>query len=132
MSMRFGLAAVFALLTSIAFAQHAVPLRAEGVAAAEGAGAAAMPAAQPASETAPAHQPAQAVAAPLTANVKMNVPSEMDVYVVQTATREVCRTMTYGDGDIWKECRSEPIVEREPDPALRGVCITRYGERTCY
>jgi hypothetical protein len=64
--------------------------------------------------------------------VEVTLPSELDVYTVPAATREVCTTRDWGYGEIETDCRVKPIPVRREDPALRGVCITRYGQRVCY
>lgn len=122
MGTRVVLAAAVMLLTTVAVAEHAVPLDNEAMTAPQPA-----PPAQAA--RAPAPQLAQASAP---TNVKVAFPSELDVYLVETATREVCDTFTYGDGDVRTECTTEPLPARAEDPALQGICITRYGNRTCY
>ncbi|MEM7191764.1 MAG: hypothetical protein AAF405_02655 [Pseudomonadota bacterium] len=61
-----------------------------------------------------------------------SLPPALDVYLVETATREVCDTFNFGGGDVRTECRTEPIPARADNPALRGICITRYGKRSCY
>ena len=69
---------------------------------------------------------------PLAPKVDVTFPSALDVYVVPAATREVCTTLTLGYDEVRTECRMEPLPVRGEDPALRGVCVTRYGHRTCY
>lgn len=123
MGTRVCLAAALMLLTTIAFAEHAVPLETEAVTAPQPAPAKAL-AAEPA--------PAPVRAAPAATNVKVAFPSELDVYLVETGTREVCDTYAFGGGDVRTECRTEPLPVRAENPALRGICITRYGNRICY
>jgi hypothetical protein len=60
------------------------------------------------------------------------LPSELDVYMVPAATREVCTINNWGYGEIRRDCRSEALPPRHGNPALRGICTTRYGLRTCY
>jgi hypothetical protein len=126
MGMRVFLAAALVLLTTIAFAEHAISLDAE-------------PPAAPQAATAPsrATTPAKAERAPDSANVdaanvKVAFPSEMKVHLVETGRREVCDTFDFGDGDVRTECRIEPLPVRAENAALRGICITRYGNRSCY
>ena len=83
MGTRFYLAAASMLLTTIAFAGHAVPLDTEAVTAPRPA--------------APETKTAEPAALPATA------------------------ATTTG-----------PLQIRAENPALRGICITRYGNRTCY
>jgi len=113
------------LLTTIAFAEHAISLDADTPPS---------PAAEPAAEPAPAAKqaPAGSAAAQPRANAKVAFPSELNVYLVQTGTREVCDTFNFGGGDVRTECRVQPLPARAENPALRGICITRYGNRTCY
>jgi hypothetical protein len=116
MGKRVLLAAALALLSSMAFAQHAISLE---------------------PEAAPAAAPSPAVpqaAAPLqpTVQVQATLPSELDVYLVPAATREVCTTTAWAYDEVRTDCRTVPIAVRREDPALRGVCITRYGHRICY
>jgi hypothetical protein len=59
------------------------------------------------------------------------LPSELDVYMVPAATRQVCTISNWGYGEIRRDCRSEALPPRHGNPALRGIC-TRYGLRTCY
>lgn len=128
MGLRVFLASALMLLTSIAFAEHAISLDTEAAPASPSpanAGPVAEPAAGPA-------QTAALPARPATANVKVAFPSELDVYLVETGTREICDTFNFGDGDVRTECRTVALPVRAEDPALRGICITRYGNRTCY
>jgi hypothetical protein len=137
MGKRWSLAAVLTLLSSMAFAQHAVTLEPE---AAPVAAPAAPPEAAPESNTVAAPEssaPAPAVAAPAPepatqVEVQATYPAEVDVYLVPAAMREVCTTGEWGFDEIRTDCRAEPIPVRRADPALRGVCVTRYGQRICY
>lgn len=123
MGLRVFLAAALMLLTSLAFAEHAISLDAE-----------APPTLQatttPTQATAPS--PATAEQAPAAAPVKVAFPSQMNITLVQTGRREVCDTFNFGGGDVRTECTVEPLRVRAENPALRGICITRYGNRTCY
>ncbi|MDJ0514085.1 MAG: hypothetical protein QNJ62_11650 [Methyloceanibacter sp.] len=136
MGVRVFLSAALMLLTTIAFAEHAISLDANTAPAPAAEGAA-----QPVPTKKPATQPAPATTKPAplrtatarpTANAKVALPSELDVYLVQAGTREVCDTFNFGGGDVRTECRVEPLPARAENPALRGICITRYGNRTCY
>ena len=124
------------LLTTIAFAGHAVPLNTEAATAPQPA----VPKAKTA-EPAPLPTTAATTAAPTTTaapvgtaapNVKVAFPAQVNVYLVDTGTREVCDTFSFGGRDFRTECRTEPLRVRAENPALRGICITRYGNRTCY
>ena len=123
MGKRIFLAGALMLLTSVAFAQHAISLEPEAAPAAD----ATSPA--PDVQPAPSASPSAISATP---KVEVNLPSEHDLYIVPAATREVCTTLELGFGEIQTDCRMKPIPIRAEDPALRGVCITRYGRRTCY
>ena len=114
------LAVVLMFVGGMAFAEHAIPLEPEGTPA---------PAAKPA-----AAPPAPAAAPVVQPAPKVNVifPSEHDLYLVPAAMREVCTTREWGFGEIQTDCRMTPIRVRAEDPALSGMCITRYGRRTCY
>lgn len=132
------LAVVLMFVGGMAFAGHAVPLEPEGTPApaAKPAAAPPAPAAAPAAET-PTPEPVAAAAAPapvVQPAPKVNVifPSEHDLYLVLAAMRDVCTTREWGFGEIQTDCRMTPIRVRAEDPALSGMCITRYGRRTCY
>ena len=45
-------------------------------------------------------------------------------------TREVCTTRELVAG-IRTECRIEALPVDQPNP-LKGICITAYGNRSCY
>lgn len=46
--------------------------------------------------------------------------------------RQVCSTTDFGYGEIRTDCRTEAIVPAKADPALKGICTIYYGRRTCY
>jgi hypothetical protein len=123
MGKRIFLAGALMLLTSVAFAQHAISLEPEAAPAAD--------AIAPAPDVQPAPS-ASSSAASVPPKVEVTFPSEHDLYIVPAATREICTTLELGFGEIQTECRMKPIPVRAEDPALRGLCITRYGRRTCY
>jgi len=128
------LAFALMLLGSMAFAEHAISLEPEAApartepAAEASTVAPAQQAAAPTVATAPAVTPAPQPAP----KVAVTLPSELDLYVVPAATREVCNTIAWGYDEIRTDCRTEPIPVRGQDPALRGLCVTRYGNRICY
>jgi len=149
------LAFALMFLGSMAFAGHAIspepesaPAKAEPAAEAQTAAPAQQEAApivpaqqeaaptvaaqQEAAPTVAAEQEAVAPAPQPTTKVAVTLPSELDLYVVPAATREVCKTIAWGFDEIRTDCRTEPIPVRREDPALRGLCITRYGNRVCY
>lgn len=127
-------AAVWMLLGGVAFAGHAISLEPS-----EGHAASPEPAAEPA-VSAPAVEPAapqmpapvQTTTVVPAPKVEVTLPAEHDVYLVPAATREVCTTYELGFGEIQTDCRMQPLEARAADPSLRGLCITRYGRRTCY
>jgi hypothetical protein len=140
MGKRWSLAAILTLFSSMALAQHAVPLEPD---TAPVAAPAAPIEATPESDTvasessAPAPVAAAAVPEPEPApapqiTVQASYPSEVDVYLVPAAMRQVCTTGEWGFNEIRTDCRTEPVPVRRLDPALRGLCVTRYGQRTCY
>ena len=55
-----------------------------------------------------------------------------DASLVPVVTREVCATTNWGFGEIRTECRTEALSPSQGNPALRGICTTYYGRRTCY
>lgn len=115
------------LLTTIAFAGHAVPLNTEAATAPQPA----VPKAKTA-EPAPLPTTAATTAAPTTTaapvgtaapNVKVAFPAQVNVYLVDTGTREVCDTFSFGGRDFRTECRTEPL--REPHLLLDACAIKR-------
>jgi hypothetical protein len=136
MGMRVFLAAALTLLCSTAFAEHAFTLEPDTAP-----GAAPAPATPPA--VAPATPPAVAPAPPIIVQVpqaapqpapqvQATLPSEVDVYLVTADSREVCTVSDWGYGEIRRDCRTEALPPSHGNPALRGICTTRYGLRTCY
>lgn len=121
MGTRICLAAALLLLSNIALAEPAVPLDSEATASQP-------PATGPSTVIAQAAPPSRTS----TPTVNVTMPRELDVYLVETASREICDTFSFGGGDVRTECRTEPLPVRAENPALRGLCITRYGRRTCY
>jgi hypothetical protein len=119
MGLRVFLAAALMLLTSIAFAEHAISLDAE-------------PPALPNAATTPSAKTAPPAAAsdrtPDAPSANVAFPSKLEVHLIETGRREVCDTFNFSDGDV----RTEPLRVRAENAALRGICVTRYGNRTCY
>jgi len=132
MGKRWILAAALMVLSSTAFAEHAFTLEPDAAPAA-------VPPASPAvasesAATAPTTAPAPTVA-PAPDSVRQAqaaYPAAVDVYLVPAAMREVCTVGEWGFDEIRTDCRTEPIPARRADPALRGLCVTRYGQRSCY
>jgi hypothetical protein len=52
--------------------------------------------------------------------------------LLPVATREVCTIAEWGYDEIRTDCRTEVLPPRRGNPALRGICTTYYGRRTCY
>lgn len=129
MGLRVFLATALMLLTSLAFAEHAISLDAEAPPKPQTNSA---PSAAPVESQTTDRNPATAKRAPGAAPVNVAFPSELDLYLIDTGSREVCDTFDFGGGDIRTECRTRPLPVRAKDSALRGICITRYGNRTCY
>lgn len=123
MGLRVFLAAALMLLTSIAFAEHAMSLDAEPPALPNAA-------TTPSAKTAPPAAAADRMPDAPSANVAF--PSKLEVHLIETGRREVCDTFNFSDGDVRTECRTEPLRVRAENAALRGICVTRYGNRTCY
>ncbi len=61
---------------------------------------------------------------------EMDAPQEATV--VTGITREVCTVRDWGPGEVRRECLTEVLPPREPNPALEGICMIKYGLRTCY
>jgi hypothetical protein len=40
--------------------------------------------------------------------------------------------MDWGVGEIRTDCRYEALAPEKAIPALKGLCTTYYGRRTCY
>jgi hypothetical protein len=47
------------------------------------------------------------------------------------STREVCTTLI-GYDVIRTNCRVQALAAQEPNEALKGICTTYYGRRTCH
>jgi hypothetical protein len=52
--------------------------------------------------------------------------------VTYGVTREVCTVRDWGVGEVRRECLTEILPPRESDHAAKGVCMIKYGIRTCY
>jgi len=136
MGRRIVLAAILTLLSGMAFAGHALEPETTPVAKEDKSvepGNAAAPATEMTAKPAPqltSPNPATIVVPAPKVEVKM--PSELDVYMVPAATREVCTTRDWGAGEIETDCRVRPVPITRANPQLRGLCVTRYGQRVCY
>jgi hypothetical protein len=47
-------------------------------------------------------------------------------------TQEVCTVALWGYDAIRTDCRIAAHPAPKTNPALRGICTTYYGRRTCY
>jgi len=47
-------------------------------------------------------------------------------------TREICTTIAWGLDGVRTECRYRALEAEKPTDALKGICTTFYGRRTCY
>ena len=52
--------------------------------------------------------------------------------LVAASTREICTEIAWGYDGVRSDCRFQTLAGREPNPALKGICTTFYGRRTCY
>lgn len=60
-------------------------------------------------------------------------PVEADAEtVVSGITREVCTVSDWGLGEVRRVCLTEVLPPREPNPAAKGICMIKYGVRSCY
>jgi hypothetical protein len=66
----------------------------------------------------------------LTAQAEHAVAPEASL--VAASTREICTEIAWGYDGVRTDCRFQTIAAREPNPALKGICTTFYGRRTCY
>jgi hypothetical protein len=51
---------------------------------------------------------------------------------VAAATREVCTEISWGYDGVRTDCRFKVLAAEAPNPALKGLCTTYYGRRTCH
>jgi hypothetical protein len=107
MGKRIFLAAAMILLSGTAFVEHAFTLEPDTA-----------PAVKPAPATPPSVSPATPPAVPPAPPVimqepqpapKATLPSELDVYLVRAAAREVCTVSDWGFDETRRECRTEPV-----------------------
>ncbi len=74
-----------------------------------------------------------ALAAMLSTSALAEHAIEADEPIYQpVGVREVCSTMDWGVGEIRSDCRYEALAPEKANPALKGICTTYYGRRTCY
>jgi len=52
--------------------------------------------------------------------------------LLPAVTQEVCTTALWGYDEVRTDCRMEVRAAPKTNPALRGICTTYYGLRTCY
>ncbi|MGH6735457.1 MAG: hypothetical protein ACRECX_05185 [Methyloceanibacter sp.] len=58
--------------------------------------------------------------------------TEAEVELVPAVTREVCTVSEWGYDEVRTDCRYEMLPPPRGNPALRGICTTYYGRRTCH
>lgn len=59
-------------------------------------------------------------------------PELLAAGLAPAATREVCTTGEWGFDEVRTQCEVEVLPARRGNPALKGICTTYYGNRTCY
>jgi hypothetical protein len=52
--------------------------------------------------------------------------------VLPVVTQEVCTHALWGYDEERADCRTAALPAPKVNPALRGICVTAYGRRTCY
>ena len=52
--------------------------------------------------------------------------------LLPVVTQEVCTTAQWGYDAVRTDCRMEVRAAPTTNPALKGICTTYYGRRTCY
>lgn len=65
-----------------------------------------------------------------TAQAEHAIAPEMDSG--PEATREICTTIAWGYHGVRTDCRYQVLAVQKPNEALKGICTTFYGRRTCY
>lgn len=66
----------------------------------------------------------------LTAHAEHAVAPEAKL--VAASMREICTEIAWGQDGVRTDCQFQALAAREPNPALKGICTTYYGRRTCY
>jgi hypothetical protein len=51
---------------------------------------------------------------------------------IPAATREICTTIALGYSGVRTDCQYKVLAAEKPKEALKGICTTYYGRRTCY
>jgi hypothetical protein len=64
------------------------------------------------------------------AGAEHGVEPEANLY--PATIREVCTTTSFGADIVETDCRYEALPAGRGNPALKGICTTYYGRRTCY
>ena len=59
-------------------------------------------------------------------------PELLTAGLVPVASREVCTTSEWGFDEVRTQCDVHVLPARRSNPALKGICTTYYGNRTCY
>lgn len=52
--------------------------------------------------------------------------------LVPVVTQEICTTIDWGIDGVRTNCRMAERPAPTENPALKGICTTYYGRRTCY
>ncbi|HXG80118.1 MAG TPA: hypothetical protein VNJ31_12380 [Methyloceanibacter sp.] len=65
-----------------------------------------------------------------TAQAQHAIAPEAELLYV--GTREMCTTIAWGLDGVRTDCRYRAIAADKPTEALKGICTTFYGRRTCY
>ena len=61
------------------------------------------------------------------------VPKQASQEFEPPTGREVCTTLSWGFDDVVRtDCSYGLPAQSHGNPALKGICMTIYGNRTCY
>ena len=61
------------------------------------------------------------------------VPKQASQEFEPPTGREVCTTVSWGFDDVVRtDCSYGLPAQSHGNPALKGICMTVYGNRTCY
>ena len=66
----------------------------------------------------------------LTAHAEHAVAPEASL--VAASTREICTEIAWGYDGVRTDCQFKVLATETTNPALKGICTTFYGRRTCY
>lgn len=65
-----------------------------------------------------------------TAQAEHAIAPEADGFPM--TTREICTMIAWGYDGVRTDCRYRVLSAQKPKEALKGICTTYYGRRTCY